>query len=316
MLCLYYIYIYIGGGIKSSTCNHAGGRFNKATWDLKSSGEDFVTLSYVCPEMPFPGTVTVELTYTVASSEDEGVSLRMSYSATTTKTTPNNSSQSSEIASASPWQVQWQQASMKVYHNVNRGVYELMAENVADQTRLAQNQSEKRVIKFDLDHHLSLTATSCEAVFLQETTDLKDYVQSVVSGCFMWDEKLANTVQNRYLFVLHDLPSHTPHTADFLRPLDIAYIARLCIYENRTRAVKLTQQRDKKSETPAHTFARDEELWTILATAATPELDLLNTNKSSNPFSSNKVTVNNSGSGSTAVEPLEKKSNKKKKSRS
>ena len=87
---------------------------------------------------------------------------------TTTTTTPNNSSQSSEIASASPWQVQWQQASMKVYHNVNRGVYELMAENVADQTRLAQNQSEKRVIKFDLDHHLSLTATSCEAVFLQE----------------------------------------------------------------------------------------------------------------------------------------------------
>ena len=51
---------------------------------LWTQGEDQVTLEHVCPEGPFPGTVTAQLTYRVAA----GSTLSMEYAATTTAATP------------------------------------------------------------------------------------------------------------------------------------------------------------------------------------------------------------------------------------
>ena len=73
-----------GGGIKATTCLHGGMRWNRAPWTVVSRDEAAVTLELIDPAgAPFPGVVTVRVTYALRES-----ALWMRYSATTTATTP------------------------------------------------------------------------------------------------------------------------------------------------------------------------------------------------------------------------------------
>ena len=127
---------------------------------------------------------------------------------------------------------------------VFRSVYELHVENLAADPALVDGEllsspslssSSARRLRFDLSSSLSFRCTNSRAIGLAEDEAVKSQSSALLDVCFHWSSQWVNRVQCQYAFMLLDLDVSTHgRQADNLRPLDIAYAARLCCYENQT----------------------------------------------------------------------------------
>ena len=127
---------------------------------------------------------------------------------------------------------------------VVRSVYELHVENLAADPALLDGEllsspslssSSGRRLRFDLSSSLSFRCTNSRAIGLAEDEAVKSQSSALLDVCFHWCSQWVSRVQCQYAFMLLDLDVSTHgRQADNLRPLDIAYAARLCCYENQT----------------------------------------------------------------------------------
>jgi hypothetical protein len=152
------------------------------------------------------------------------------------------------------------------------------------------------MLKFDLSASLAFRSTSSVLLSLTEDAAAKQGLSADIDAVFAFEDRIANTLQARYAFMIHavlgsadsasDLPAgaagavgsvSAPSAAgrDSVSALDIAYLARLAVYENmhaeHNRSSLLQQRRSvslgsaTSAPTLAHTRASDEELWLLLA---------------------------------------------------
>ena len=97
------------------------------------------------------------------------------------------------------------------------------------------SSSSGRRLRFDLSSSLNFRCTNSRAIGLLEDEAVKSQSSALLDVCFHWSSQWVSRVQCQYAFMLLDLDVATHgRQADNLRPLDIAYAARLCCYENST----------------------------------------------------------------------------------
>ena len=134
-------------------------------------------------------------------------------------------------------------------------VYELHVENLAVDPGVCDGEllqspslssSSDRRLRFELSAALQFRCSTSELLQLHEDEAAKRHQSGLLDVCFTWCDQWVKRVQRQYAFMLLDLDiaSHG-RQADTLRPLDIAYAARLCSYENQT-------QHNTTSHAPRH----------------------------------------------------------------
>ena len=184
------------------------------------------------------------------------------------------------------WKQLHKQASMKIVRNAARGLYEL---HITDLERSSSDQLSRPSLstrKFDLSASLDFRATSSALLELREDASARRGGSALVDAVFSFEERIANSLQARYAFMMHtiDAPGEGASSSaaavdgfvekDAVRPLDLAYLARLCMYENlhvdhsSTMAMQAKRSVNLGSgsqATLAHTRASDEEIWLLLA---------------------------------------------------
>lgn len=184
------------------------------------------------------------------------------------------------------WKQLHKQASMKIVRNAARGLYEL---HITDLERSSSDQLSRPSMstrKFDLSASLDFRATSSALLELREDASARRGGSALVDAVFSFEERIANSLQARYAFMMHtiDAPGEGASSSaaavdgfvekDAVRPLDLAYLARLCMYENlhvdhsSTMAMQAKRSVNLGSGpqgTLAHTRASDEEMWLLLA---------------------------------------------------
>ena len=152
-------------------------------------------------------------------------------------------------------------------------VYELLVENLAADPALLDgdllsspslSSSSGRRLRFDLSSSLRFRCTNSRAIGLVEDEAVKSQSSALLDVCFHWSSQIVSRVQCQYAFMLLDIDVATlGRQADSLRPLDIAYAARLCCYENQTTRPQHTSQ--SSASRLFHVQATDEELWMLFA---------------------------------------------------
>ena len=138
-------------------------------------------------------------------------------------------------------------------------VYELVVENLAVDPALADgdllsspslSSSSARRLRFDLTSSLSFKVSTSQHLHLREDATAKRQQSGLLDVVFTWGDQFVQRMQRRFAFMLLDLPEATNgrRHSDTLRPLDIAYAARLCAYENAA-----TLHRDRQHHHTVHT---------------------------------------------------------------
>ena len=136
-------------------------------------------------------------------------------------------------------------------------------------------------LKFDLTASLDFRSSSSTQLELAEDASAKRGLSASIDTVFSFEERIANSLQARFAFMLHNVNNAAADLAgaggamaekDAVRPLDIAYLARLAMYENfhSSEGNSLHAQRagglGSSMHVPlAHTRASDEEMWLLIA---------------------------------------------------
>lgn len=136
-------------------------------------------------------------------------------------------------------------------------------------------------LKFDLTASLDFRSSSSMQLELVEDASAKRGLSASIDTVFSFEERIANSLQARFAFMLHNVNNAAADLGgagaamgekDAVRPLDIAYLARLAMYENfhSSEGNSLHAQRvgaiGSSMHTPlAHTRASDEEMWLLIA---------------------------------------------------
>ena len=121
-------------------------------------------------------------------------------------------------------------------------LYELHVENLAADPSLLDGEllqspslssSSDRRLRFELSPALHFRCSTSELLQLHEDEAAKRHQSGLLDVIFTWCDQWVRRVQRHYAFMLLDLDiaSHG-RQADTLRPLDIAYAARLASYDN------------------------------------------------------------------------------------
>jgi hypothetical protein len=193
-----------------------------------------------------------------------------------------------------PWRQVYASACMKLVRNGKRNCYELHVTNLQSSVDGISRPSAS-TLKFDLTASLDFRSTSSRHLDLHEDAASKLRGSALVDAVFSFQEQIANVTQERFAFMLHSVdeqpivePTGFTSTSlsaaaavasagDTLRPLDIAYLARLCMYENEfspthpssvaNGMARSTSRNHLGADGPSlrHTQATDEELWLLLA---------------------------------------------------
>ena len=158
-------------------------------------------------------------------------------------------------------------------------VYELHVENLAADPALADgdllsspalSSSSDRRLRFELCASLSFRCSSSALLGLHEDDAAKAHQSGLLDVVFTWCEQWVQRVQRHFAFMLLDLDEAAHgRQADTLRPIDVAYAARLCCYENaaqphhRATADALGRSRSRSRSPLYHVRATDEELWLL-----------------------------------------------------
>jgi hypothetical protein len=212
-------------------------------------------------------------------------------------TPPSRASPDPDAAGLGQWRQLFSAAELKLVRNATRNCYELHVSDTSPSPGDHLSRPGSSTRKFDLSATLGFRSTSSVQLGLQEDAAAKRGLSAAIDAVFAFEERIANSLQARYAFMIHATSPLTDGlieggaggavgaaavaaaaampSGDTVSPLDIAYLARLCTYENmhaesnrgnaplhRHAAVNLGG-----SITPslAHSRASDEELWLLLA---------------------------------------------------
>lgn len=192
-----------------------------------------------------------------------------------------------------PWRQVYASSCLKVVRNGKRNCYELHVTSLQSSLD-GISRPAASTLKFDLTASLDFRSTSSRHLGLYEDAASKARGSALVDAVFSFHDQIANVTQERFAFMLHSVDEQSIEPAglastslsgaagvaasgDTLRPLDIAYIARLCIFENMhaethpsalaTGMSRSTSRNQLGGDGPLlrHTLATDEELWLLLA---------------------------------------------------
>jgi hypothetical protein len=178
------------------------------------------------------------------------------------------------IPGLSPWRRLFSSACLKLVRSSARSMYELHVSDLSLSPRDQLSRPSSSTLKFALSASLAFRTSSSVLLSLPEEAVMSSTgVAADIGAVFAFEDRIANTLQARYAFVLHsnsaDSGSDVTGVAvgstvsDSISPLEVAYLSRLCTYEN----MHTEHSRSHGVSVPplAHTKANDEELWLLLA---------------------------------------------------
>lgn len=196
--------------------------------------------------------------------------------------TPPSDSHSTSTSTPLTWRQVHSAASLKLVRNGQRNMYELHICSLEPSSDGISRPS-TTTLKFDMIGSLEFRSTTRQQIGLFDVASVRGTSappQPVVDAVFTFEDRIANVVQERYAFMVHPVEQHhsggggvgigsdgfTPlnPNPDSMRPLDIAYLARLCMYEN-LHADGPSRSSAHRGGVLRHTQASDEELWLLLA---------------------------------------------------
>lgn len=254
----------------------------------RSGGEADSDWSQVSP------TIRATPVQPVASSTTPTASV---YAGVSSLHPPASASPSPLPNTLSPWRQVYSSACLKLVRNASRNMYELHVTSLSSSSSDGLTRPSSSTLKFDLTAALDFRSTSSAHLDLLEDAAARRRCSGLVDAVFSFEERIANALQARHAFMLHSVDEQTngnenvatsaaissgplsPMAAavgtvptDAMRPLEIAYLARLCMYENLHAESSATSRHapaltlGNATNTPLrHTQASDEELWLLLA---------------------------------------------------
>jgi hypothetical protein len=199
-----------------------------------------------------------------------------------------------EPAAAPSWRQLFSAASLKIVRDASRSTYELQITDLGFSSSDQLVRPASSTLKFSLDASLCFRSSNLALLSLPEDAlaQMRGANAAPVEALFAFEERVANSLQTRYAFLLHSLDPATatprgmdaalPARAssplerdrDAMSPLELAYCARLSMYENMHADARSSLAMQSKrsvnlgnfSTVPlSHTKASDEELWLLLA---------------------------------------------------
>lgn len=172
----------------------------------------------------------------------------------------------------STWNLVLQECAFKIHHNSHRHLFELHIDSSAAISSDAPINECSQHIKFELCQEMRLVMTGVKDFGVDFPLEFNE--DQRIS--FSWIQLDENQTQTQFVFVMHgglfcdedgetDEALLTSFTNGQFRPLDVAYTAQLCIFEN----IKSLRRDGRTLSLPFHILASDEELQALLNSATT-----------------------------------------------